>query len=57
MYNIHLPISQFDPLNPAEQLQWKSLNKSVQVPLFWQGLEAHSSVSATKSTSLENIKT
>lgn len=38
MYNIHLPISQFDPLNPAEQLQWKSLNKSVQVPLFWQGL-------------------
>ena len=40
-----LPISQLFPEYPGLQLQVYEFMLSLQVPPFWQGLEAHSSMS------------
>ena len=42
---IFIPVEQLLPMNPSLHLQRNSLTPSVQVPLFMQGLLAHSSMS------------
>ena len=43
-----LPVSQAGPVNPATQAQVNWSSPLVQEPLFWQGLDKHSSLSANK---------
>jgi len=45
---LRLPVSHCVPLNPGAQLQLNPFTRSVQVPLFLQGLLAQSSISVLK---------
>ena len=43
-----LPVSQAGPVNPTTQAQVNWLSPLVKEPLFWQGLDKHSSLSENK---------
>ena len=40
-----VPVLQFLPANPGGHMHWKSLTRSLQVALCWQGLDKQSSIS------------
>jgi len=48
LFWLRLPVSHWVPLNPGAQLQLNAFTRSVQVPLFLQGLLAQSSISVSK---------
>lgn len=45
IYYLHVSFVQFIPLYPFVQLHLYSLIRSIQVPLFWHGRDAHSLIS------------